>query len=156
MLRWAEMNAFSPLMRSHEGIRPDSNAQFDAPQDIEGYARLSRIHAALKPYLQKLDRENHTRGVPVMRPLFFYYDGEEDRTQQYEYLLGRELLVAPVLTQGRKDWDVYLPQDGWVHLWTGETYRGGRHTVPAPVGEPPVFCRASSEYLTAFLALREA
>jgi len=154
MLRWAEMNAFSPVFRSHEGIRPDNNAQFDAPEVIEGYARMSRIHAALKPYLLGLDRENHSRGVPVTRPLFFYYGGEEDYTQPYEYLLGRDILVAPVLEEGRTDWEVYLPQDDWVHLWTGKAYSGGRHAVPAPVGLPPVFYRRGSEYLTEFLALR--
>ena len=156
MLRWAEMNAFTPVMRSHEGIRPDNNAQFDHDDVIGGYAKLSRVHAALKPYLQRLDRENHERGVPVMRPLFFYYSGEEDYTEAYEYLLGRDILVAPVLKRGRTDWEVYLPQDTWVHLWSGETYHGGRHTVPAPLGEPPVFCRKDSVFLTEFLMLREA
>ena len=156
MLRWAEMNAFSPLFRSHEGVRPDNNAQFDAPEVIAGYAKMSRVHAHLKPYLQALDRENHSRGVPVMRPLFFYYGGDEDYTQAYEYLLGRDILVAPVLEPGRADWEVYLPGDTWVHLWTGKTYGAGKHTVPAPLGEPPVFCRRESSFLTEFLALREA
>jgi len=155
MLRWAEMNAFTPLMRSHEGVRPGNNAQFDAPGVIEGYAKMSRIHANLKPYLQAADRENHARGVPVMRPLFFYYDGEEDYMQAYEYLLGRDILVAPVLERGREDWGAYLPDDQWVHLWTGETYHGGHHTVPAPIGEPPVFCRAESTFLPECLMLRD-
>jgi alpha-glucosidase len=156
MLRWAEMNAFTPLMRSHEGIRPENNAQFDAPGVIGGYAKMSRIHAALKPYLQAADRENHSRGVPVMRPLFFYYDSEDDYTQAYEYLLGRDILVAPVLEQGAASREAYLPEDEWVHLWTGGTYRGGKHVIGAPVGQPPVFCRKESAYLADFLALREA
>ena len=156
MLRWAEMNAFSPLMRSHEGIRPENNAQFDAPGVIEGYAKMSRIHAALKPYLQGLDMENHTRGVPVMRPLFFYYEKKEDYSEMYEYLLGRDILVAPVLEQGAGTREVYLPEDTWIHLWTGKAYPGGRHVIDAPLGEPPVFCRTGSAYLPEFLALREA
>ena len=135
MLRWAEMNAFTPVMRSHEGIRPDNNAQFNAPEVIEGYAKMSRVHAALKPYLQSLDRENHSRGVPVLRPLFFHYDGEEDFTESYEYLLGRNILIAPVLKQGATSREVHLPADDWVHLWTGQAYQGGRHTVPALLGE---------------------
>ena len=156
MLRWAEMNTFTPVMRSHEGIRPENNAQFDAPEVIEGYAKMSRIHAALKPYLQALDRENHERGVPVMRPFFFYYNGDEDCTQAYEYLLGRDVLAAPVLEQGAVTREVYLPEDTWVHLWTGNVYPGGRHIIDAPLGQPPVFCRRDSAYLAEFLALREA
>ena len=38
------------------------------------------------------------------------------------FLLGRDLLVAPVMTDGKSDRLVYLPQDAWVHLWTGQSY----------------------------------
>ncbi|SUX88061.1 glycosyl hydrolase [Citrobacter koseri] len=47
-------------------------------------------------------------------------------TLKYQYLLGRDLLVAPVHEQGRRDWTLYLPEDNWINAWTGETLRGGR------------------------------
>ncbi|MCL2106220.1 MAG: alpha-glucosidase [Oscillospiraceae bacterium] len=156
MVRWAEMNAFSPVFRSHEGIRPESNAQFDHPGVIEAYAKLSRIHANLKPYLMAADELNHTRGIPVVRPLFFYYNEKEAWAEQYEYLLGRDILVAPVLTEAAASREGYLPKDEWLHLWTGEAYSGGRHIVPAPLGQPPVFCRKESGFLPGFMKLREA
>ncbi|MCL2300064.1 MAG: alpha-glucosidase, partial [Firmicutes bacterium] len=145
MARWAEFCAFTPLMRSHEGIRPGNNAQFDANEELLArYAKMARVHRGLKFYLRAAERENTERGVPVIRPLFFYYDGARDRTECYEYLLGRDILVAPVLLPGAAQWEVYLPEEEWVHLWSGKEYAGGVHKVPAPVGEPPVFVRKAS------------
>jgi len=156
MARWAEFCAFTPLMRSHEGIRPGNNAQFDANGELLGqYTKMARVHRGLKAYLQAAERENTQRGVPVMRPLFFYYDGERDMTECYEYLLGRDVLAAPVLLPGVDTWEVYLPEDGWVHLWTGEEYTGGVHCIPAPVGEPPVFVRKESMSYNELMELGE-
>ncbi len=154
LMRWAEMSVFSPLFRSHEGNRPGDNVQFDStPEILRHYARMSRLHAALAPYLKEADRVNSETGVPVMRPLFFYYDEPRAYTEMYEYLLGRDILVAPVLEKGQTVKAVYLPADRWVHLWSGKVYGGGEHAVGAPLGKPPVFCRADSGYLEAFLKL---
>lgn len=155
MARWAELGAFSPVMRSHEGIRPGNNAQFDHNAALLAhYARMARLHKNLKPFLQAAQRENTERGVPVMRPLCFYYHDEKDMTECREYLLGRDILVAPVLEAGAEFREVYLPADDWVHLWSGQTFRGGTHRFAAPLGQPPVFCRESSAYLQNFLDLR--
>ena len=73
-------------------------------------------------------------------PLFLHYeDDAHTYTLKYQYLLGRDILVAPVHEEGRSDWTLYLPEDNWVHAWTGEAFRGGEVTVNAPIGKPPVF-----------------
>ena len=146
LLRWEEMNVFSPLYRFHEGNQPSRNVQFDADADLlRQLSRCSRLHAALKPYLNKLATENTEKGTPVMRPLFYHYEEESAYKERTEYLLGRDILVAPVLQKGADSRDVWLPEDRWIHLFTGEEFRGGTHTVSAPVGTPPVFVRADSE-----------
>lgn len=155
-MRWAEMNAFSPVMRSHEGSNPDLNAQFDANEEVLAHhARYSRIHRLLKPYLTAADELNSSRSVPVMRPLFFYYDGERERNESGEYLLGRDLLVAPVLREGKSKRTVYLPKDEWVGIWDEKEYGAGEHEICAPLGTIPVFYRKGSEYTTLFRKLKE-
>ncbi len=155
LMRWAEMNVFTPLFRSHEGNRPDDNVQFDANDEvIAHYAHMSRLHFALAPYLKQADALNSEKGIPVMRPLFFYYHDKSDYSEMYEYLLGRDILVAPVLKKGCTQWPVYLPDDTWIHLWSGKAYSKGNHMVEAPLGNPPVFCRESSVYLNKFLKLK--
>ncbi|MBQ4208244.1 MAG: alpha-glucosidase, partial [Clostridia bacterium] len=145
-MRWCEMNAFSPLLRGHEGLNPDLNAQFDASEPVLRHGKfMSRIHKQLKPYLVAADRKNSETGVGIVRPLFFYYDEPRAYSEMHEYLLGRDILVAPVTEQGADTRDVYLPEDGWVHAPTGKQYRGGIHTVAAPIGSIPVFYRKDAD-----------
>ena len=151
-LRWAEMAAFTPVMRTHEGNRPDTNFQYYDDEDaMREFARLTRIHVALAPYLKNLVEENAARGIPVQRPLFFHYENDPKTYQiQTEYLLGEDLLVAPVYLSGKDEWEVYLPEDEWIHLWSGKEYRKGKIKVAAKMGEIPVFYRKASGYRLLF------
>jgi len=115
LLRWEEMNVFSPLYRFHEGNRPWENVQFNADEDLlKNLAQTSLAHAALKPYLQALEHEAAERGIPVMRPLFYHYNEPRAYTETTEYLLGPDLLVAPVLQAGATSREVYFPKGEWV------------------------------------------
>ena len=145
-LRWAEMAAFTPVMRTHEGNRPDTNFQYyDDDECMDRLSRLTKLHVALRPLLKDLVKENAEKGLPVMRPLFLHNEADPRcLTEQFEYLLGPDVLVAPVWQAGQSEREVYLPEGSWVHLWTGKTYGKGEHTVPAPLGDTPVFYRADS------------
>ena len=102
-------------------------------------------------------RLNAEVGSPVMRPLFLQYETDSQAyLQDYEYLYGSELLVAPVLLPGVETWTVYLPgPESWVHLWTEEVVQGQTDfTVAAPLGNPPVFYRQNSAWKTLFLRIR--
>lgn len=147
-LRWAEMNAFTPVMRTHEGNRPDTNFQYYDDEDcMQRLARLAEIHTALSPLLKALVKENAASGVPVQRPLFLHHeDDPRCYTEQFEYLLGEDVLVAPVWKAGQTEWPVYLPEGDWIHLWTGKSFGKGEHTVPAPLGSTPVFYRKDSRW----------
>lgn len=156
LLRWCDFSAFTPMMRTHEGNRPGDNWQFDSDaQTIAHFARMTTVFTTLKPYIKQAVAQNAKSGLPVMRPLFLHYENDPRAyTIKYQYLFGRDLLVAPVYEEGRRDWTLYLPQDSWVNLWTGEECDGGEITVNAPLGQPPVFYRAQSEWASLFNALR--
>ncbi len=155
-LRWAEMAVFTTIMRTHEGNRPDENFQYYEDADtMEQFARLVDIHVALKPYLKELVAENAQKGLPVQRPLFLQYPQDPKAYDiQTEYLFGPDMLVAPVCKEDVDSWEVYLPEDSWVHLWSGQPYAGGVYQVEAPMGQPPVFYRKDSKYASLFGALR--
>lgn len=147
MLRWYELGAFSPVMRTHEGNRPDDNLQIDSNGElIEGFVRWSRVHAHLAAYSAHLVAEAQDTGLPAQRALFLHYpDDRETFTIQDQYLYGADLMVAPVIEAGAVMRKVYLPQGEWRHLWSGEDVAPGWRDVPAPIGEPPVFyCRTSA------------
>src|SRR3712207_7431752 len=149
------MAAFTLVMRTHEGNRPDTNFQFYDDEDcMRAFGRLSQIHAYLKPYLREAVAENSERGIPVQRPFFLYYSDERDFSEQFSYLLGRDILVAPIYEKGAESRKVYLPEDRWVELWTGKEYSGGEYEIAAPMGYPPVFYRKESSYRILFEGLR--
>ena len=155
--RWAEMAAFTAVMRSHEGNRPQDNLQIDQdPQVLHHFARMSRIYKHLSPYLATLSMEAAATGLPVQRPLFLHF---EDDPRAYEsqttYLYGADLLVAPVIVAGVSRWRVYLPLGArWVHVWSQAEFAGGTDAeVDAPLGAPPVFFRKGSSFAPLFVAL---
>ena len=152
-LRWAEMAAFTPVMRTHEGNRPEENFQYYDDEDcMERLARLVDIYTMLAPYMKTLVAENAKRGIPVQRPLFLHNEDDEACYNiQYEYLLGEDVLVAPVYLAERESWEVYLPEGQWIHFWTGEEYGKGTHQVPAPLGDTPAFYRKDSQYAACLL-----
>lgn len=154
-LRWAEMAAFTPVMRTHEGNRPDTNFQYYDDEDtMRRLARLTGVYTALAPYTKTLVAENAAHGTPVQRPLFIHYEKDERAyTEQFEYMFGPDMLVAPVWQEDKTEWEVYLPDDEWIHLWTGEKYSAGSHVVKANLGNTPVFYRASSEYAGLFAGI---
>jgi alpha-glucosidase len=159
MQRWSEMAAFTPVMRSHEGNRPDQNLQLDQDPDVLAhFARMTRIYRHLSPYLAELSREAAQTGVPVQRPLFLHFEDDPGAYQtQTSYLYGPDMLVAPVLEAGADRWTTYLPAGvQWRHVWSGEVFAGGDEvSVAAPIGSPPVFFRTDSAYAALFAALAE-
>ena len=155
--RWAELAAFTAVMRTHEGNRPDDNVQFwHSPEVLAHFARMTQLYAALKPYRMQCVKDAETHGWPLQRPLFFHFENDL-RTWALQdcFLLGADLLVAPVLENLVRVRHTYLPQgERWVHLWTRQTFEGGQHvTVAAPLGSPPVFVREKSEWLDTLLTV---
>ena len=68
-MRWAEMAAFTAVMRSHEGNRPTENLQIDQdPQVLAHFARMTRIYRRLGPYLRALSEDAVQTGLPLQRP----------------------------------------------------------------------------------------
>ncbi|MEL4201965.1 alpha-glucosidase [Plesiomonas shigelloides] len=157
--RWVEMAAFTPVMRTHEGNRPDENFQFDQDAGtLAHFARMTRVYCHLTPYLRTLSAEAAEKGYPVQRALMLHFEHDpETYSMQEQYLYGPDMLVAPVHQSGVTEWTTYLPAgEQWTHVWSGQTFTGGqRVTLPAPIGQPPVFYRAESQWKSLFAQLAD-
>ena len=157
-MRWAELAAFTPVMRTHEGNRPESNAQFWSDSaTLAHFARMSAIWSALAPYHAEAMAQYHADGIPPIRHTWLHYEDQPELRQlQYQFLYGRDILVAPVTKPGKELAEAVLPSDTWVHLWTSREFRGGEVTIEAPLGYPPVFYRADSPWASLFEGLRRS
>ena len=150
LLRWMELNAFTALFRTHEGLIPSISAQVDT--DTETLAHLARfalIFKSLASYRKMLVDEASKLGHPVVRHLCLHYpDDPNVHELRYQFMLGSDFLVAPVLDEGADSVRVYLPAGNWVHLWSGANYeasKGKWSEIAAPLGEPGVFFKQGSE-----------
>ncbi len=151
LMRWTELAAFTTVFRTHEGNRPEVNHQIYSDEEtLRHFSRFAKVYEAWKPYRTELVREAADTGLPVARPPFIHYpDDSEIYDLNYQFMVGSEFVVAPVLDPGEDTVEIYLPEGRWVHLWSGKKYgsleKGVRETVRAPIGEPAVFYKEGSE-----------
>ena len=98
---WIGLGAFLPFCRTHHGLKGDQEPwSFGAEVEEVARAALHRRYRLL-PYLYTLFHEAATTGLPVSRPLFFADPADPSlRHEDRAFLLGRDLLVQPVLQPG--------------------------------------------------------
>jgi alpha-glucosidase len=140
--RWTELGAFTPVMRTHEGLRALSNWKWNDDQEsLEHFRRFARIHTALVPEISALAEEAAETSMPIVRHMLLAFpDDPHVINLDQQYMLGPTLLVAPIIHVADTSRTVYLPAGTWYHVFTGIEYSGPMTlTVAAPVGTPPVF-----------------
>lgn len=150
MQRWTELNAFTTIFRTHEGNRPEANHQFNTDEEtLDHFARFANIYKAWGGYRKQLVKEAAQKGYPVVRHPWVHYPNDAAvRLLDYQFMVGADFMVAPVLDPETSSVDVYLPKGNWTHLFTGEVYRhtqGKSITVAAPIGTPAVFYKTGSK-----------
>jgi alpha-glucosidase (family GH31 glycosyl hydrolase) len=138
MIRWTQLNALLPAM------------QFSLPPWEYGEAsaelcrRYAKLHTEYAPKILEIAKTATENGYPIIRPVFWLDANSEDAlTCDDEFLLGDELLVAPVLFHGMRQRDIYLPPGIWQDHWTREVFRGSilLCDYPAPLDILPFFKR---------------
>ena len=115
------------------------------------FKKFVEIHAKLAKYKHDLMKESSENGTPFTRALMLHFPHDaRARRENSEFMLGENILCAPVFREGETSRDVYLPGPAtWKHLWTGETYTVDEHGLSlqnfaAPIGQPAVFTRDTS------------
>lgn len=144
LCRWTQVGTFSPLFRNHcsKGCIRQEPWVF-GEEVMEICRKAIRLRYQLLPYLYDLFRQCEQTGLPIMRPLVLHYQNDpEVINQNGEFLMGENLLVAPVLDQGATKKLVYLPEGKWYGFENGEEYEGGRYyMVEAPLDCCPMFVK---------------
>jgi alpha-D-xyloside xylohydrolase len=152
--RWIQVGALSPLMRFHG---KGSDLPWDMPTEprddaemTDIYRRFILLHESLVPYLVGLAQEAHDTGLTPVRPLAFRWPDETRAGDAWdEWLLGDDLLVAPVWRRGDRARRVWFPPGRWVDVFDRDTVVEGPTTrrVRAPLDELPLYAAEGSTVL---------
>lgn len=147
LVRWTQMGAFFPFFRNHSALGSVRQEPWSFGAQVEQICRkFIELRYRMMPYVYTLFYEASQVGMPVMRPLCLEYP-QDERTSQLsdQFLLGRDLLVAPVFRPGVRKRMVYLPSGTWYNYWTDEEYTGEHYVlVDAPLDEMPLFVRSGA------------
>ncbi len=146
-LRWMQYGTLTPFCRNHSEIGNVDQYAWAFGDVIQDHVRIAiELRYRLLPYLYACFLRASETGEPVQRPLIFnyQYDGTV-RDLDDQYLLGHDLLVAPVVGPGITARQVYLPVGDWYDWHTGE-FVGGRRflTVATPLDRIPIYARGGA------------
>ena len=155
-LRSLAAAAFVPIMQYHSEFNHHRTPSRDrTPWNIaertgdERVLSVSRrfvqLRERLVPYLAEEARHAIAAGEPLMRPMFF--DAPHDPAvweHPVQWMLGRDILVAPVIEPGADTWTVHLPAGEWIDAFSGEPVAAGHVERAVPIDELPVYVRESA------------
>lgn len=164
IIRWFQYSTFSPILRMHGDRLPHSEPLSDsgggsmptgAPNEIWSFGeeaesimtKYIEIREILKDYLSEVMNDAHEKGYPIMRALFYEFPDDRQAWEiENTYLLGSDILVAPIMNYEDRGRTVYLPQnEEWIDLYTETEYEGGKeYEIKASLEQIPIFIKKSA------------
>lgn len=123
-LRWMAFAALSPDMHEQNACAANtSDAKkwklWNDEETIRTYAKFTRLHTRLFPYIYRAAEEATETGMPIMRhALLYHHDLPEAWEPKHEYYFGPHLYVAPVVRRGETSRELWLPPGTWFDWWT--------------------------------------
>ena len=147
LVRSYQVSFLAPFCRNHKTIDAYDQEPWRFGKYYEDIIRkYLKMRYELMPFLYSTLEEAHRTGVPLFRPLVLNYpDDPNTYNLDDEFMIGDDLLVAPVLKPDVTERRVYLPKGVWCDYWTSKRYEGGRTIqVRAPLEMVPMFVRAGA------------
>ncbi|MDM0472417.1 glycoside hydrolase family 31 protein [Clostridium perfringens] len=143
-IRWMEMGPFIPIFRNHSNMYTRRQEPWAFGPKAEKIAKKSiELRYELLPYIYDLYYISHKEGLPIFRPMIMEYEKDMNLLNMREqFMLGENMIVAPVLYEGERSKTVYLPKGSWFNYFTREKLQGGKwYKLPCELDEILVFVK---------------
>jgi alpha-glucosidase (family GH31 glycosyl hydrolase) len=145
--RWTQFSALSASLRIHS-VGVDRRPWLWGKENEDAMRAMYHLRSQLMPYIYTSVRQCYDDAVPLLRPMYF---DDPTREEAYhasaQYLLGDNLLAAPIVSPGVgpgkvAKQSVWFPSGAWFNLFTGERFEGNTHSlVTADLNEMPLYAR---------------
>ena len=143
-IRWMEMGPFIPIFRNHSNMYTRRQEPWAFGPRAEKIAKkYIELRYELLPYIYDLYYISHKEGLPIFRPMIMEYEKDMNLLNMREqFMLGENMIVAPVLYEGERSKTVYLPKGSWFNYFTREKLQGGKwYKLPCELDEILVFVK---------------
>ncbi len=147
LTRSYQVSFLAPFCRNHKVIDGYDQEPWRFGKYYEDIIRkYLKLRYELLPFLYTKLEEAHRTGVPLFRPLLLnYQDDPNTYNIDDQFMIGEELLVAPILSPRVTQRLVYLPPGIWYDYWTNKKFSGGTMIrVDAPLETVPMFVRGGA------------
>jgi alpha-glucosidase len=147
LVRSYQIGFLAPFFRNHHAIDGYDQEPWRFGKYYEDIIRkYLKLRYQMLPFLYSTLEEAHRTGVPVFRPLVLnYQDDASTYNLDDEFMIGDDLLVAPIVKPDVTSRLVYLPKGVWYDFWTNKKYEGGTMVrVDAPLETVPMFVRGGA------------
>ncbi|MCQ9620456.1 alpha-xylosidase [Weissella cibaria] len=116
--RWTQFGLLSSHSRYHGNIEYRVPWLFDE-EAVDVTRKFTQLKLDMMPYIYGQAKESVEAGIPLMRPMYLEFPEDQNTaTLDRQYMLGSDVLVAPVMTE-EGDVDYYLPAGKWEHILDG-------------------------------------
>lgn len=145
--RWIQMAVFHPFFRTHSsGDHGDKEPWVFEDKYLNIVRRFIELRYELLPYIYTTFWQYSTFGTPMLHSLSML---EQEDKQTYfredEFLLGKKILVCPVMSEGAKGRTMYLPEGNWYDFWDDSIIEGKQEIgTVTPLDQIPIFIREGS------------
>jgi alpha-glucosidase len=147
LVRSYQIGFLAPFFRNHHAIDGYDQEPWRFGKYYEDIIRkYLKLRYQLLPFLYTTLEEAHRTGVPLFRPLMLnYQDDASTYNLDDEFMIGDDLLIAPIVKPDVTSRLVYLPKGIWYDFWTNKKYIGGTMIrADASLETVPLFVRGGA------------
>lgn len=134
VVRSAQVHALMPMMQF--SVAP---WRVLSPEHASICLKMSKLHEEFGKHILKLAKEASNTGEPIAKPMELAFPGNGFEMIKDQFVLGNELIVAPVVEKGSRARKVILPKGEW-QAEDGQKYKGGNTIeITVPLERLPFF-----------------
>ncbi|XP_055638896.1 myogenesis-regulating glycosidase-like [Toxorhynchites rutilus septentrionalis] len=140
-IRWLQANVFMPSIQfSYVPWDYDS-------ETVQISKAMTDLHEKYTPSIMERFKLAVSRGDPVNPPLWWISPNDTEAQKIYDqFLLGEDIIAAPVIRENSRARDIYLPAGSWEDGNTKTVHTGPKwiRNYPAPLSMLPYFVRKTT------------
>ncbi len=144
LARYYQMAAFFPIFRNHKSKEGNDQEIYNIEErQAERIKKAIKTRYLFMDYIKELADNAHKYGDIIIRPLLYEFESDENAYRiNDEYMLGKDVLFAPILEKGEDSREVYLPKEDWIEFETKKEVNGPCYIRSST--DMPIFIRKNS------------